>query len=82
LGALILKAKAIAVDDIPDAQRTDVATLLSLDVDWETFRGELTPAERALLRRYPEFGDLDNTVYDGVARARDAAAVHRQLVTE
>ena len=82
LGALILKTKAIAVDDVPDAQRTDVATLLSLDADWEGFRSEVTGNERELLRRYPEFGDPNDPVYDGIARSRDAAAVYRQLASE
>jgi hypothetical protein len=82
LGALILKLKAIAVDDVPDAQRSDVATLLSLDGDWEAFAQELTNAERALLRRYPEFADANHPAYVDVAHARDAAAVYRQLVGE
>ncbi len=82
LGALILKVKAITVDDVPEAQRTDVAILLSLEADWEVFAGELTAAERTLLRRYSEFADPENAVYEAVSRARDAAAAYRQLVSE
>jgi hypothetical protein len=79
LGAIILKFEAIAIDDVPDAQRADVAALLSLVSDVESLIDDLKPAERRLLQRYPEFGDAENPLYSDIARAREAAATYRQL---
>ncbi len=79
LGALLLKTEAIAVDDVPDAQRSDVGLLLSLVVDRDELRAQLKPVERELLRRHPEFGDPSSVRYQGVDRAREAAATYRRL---
>jgi len=75
-----LKTEAIAVDDVPDAQRSDVAVLLSLVANRDELREQLKPAERALLARYPEFGDPTSPPYRGLAEAREAAATYRRLV--
>jgi hypothetical protein len=79
VGAIILKLRAIAVDDVPDAQKSDVALLLSLIVRADEINRELTAAERRLLQRYPEFGDATSTPYTGIARSREAAATYRRL---
>lgn len=79
LGAILLKLEAIAVDDQPDAQRQDVAILLSLVTERDRITVEVKPGERRLLRRYPEFGDSESAVYRGIARAREAAVTYRRL---
>lgn len=79
LGAIILKVRAIAVDDQPAAQRSDVAILLSLVTERDRASAEITPGERRLLRRYSEFGDSESAVYRGLARAREAAVTYRRL---
>jgi hypothetical protein len=80
LGAIVLKVEAIAVDDVPDAQRSDVAVLLSLVLDRDELTAQLKPAERDLLTRYPEFGDPTRTPYADVGRAREGAATYRRMV--
>lgn len=82
LGAILLKAGAIAVDDVPDAQKVDLAVLLSLVVDRDELSAQLARGERQLLRRYPQFADPADPVYEGLARAREAAATYRRLVQE
>lgn len=79
-GAILLKAEAIGVDDAPEAQKSDVAVLLSLVVDRDELGTQLEPAERGLLERYPEFGDPSSPPYTGVVRAREGAATYRRLV--
>jgi hypothetical protein len=79
LGAILLKTEAIAVDDVPEAQRRDVGLLLSLVEDRDRLAGELTRAERRLLQRYPEFTDPASSAYEGLGAAREAAATYRRL---
>jgi hypothetical protein len=79
LGAIILKFEAIAVDDVPDAQKADVALLLSLVTDSDELMRDLSSAERRLVMRYPEFAEADSAVFAGVGRAREAATVYRRL---
>lgn len=79
LGAIILKLRAIAIDDVPEAQKADVALLLSLVNDVDELSRQLTPAEHRLLQHYPEFGDPDSAAYGGVDRSREAAATYRRL---
>lgn len=79
LGAIVLKVQAIAVDDQPAAQRSDVAILLALVTDRDQISADIMPRERRLLRRYPEFGDSESGVYRGLARAREAAVTFRRL---
>jgi hypothetical protein len=80
LGAIVIKFEAIAVDDVPDAQESDVASLLSLVTDRDELRAQLTRSERHLLQAYPAFEDPQSTPYADVARAREAAATYRRLV--
>lgn len=79
LGAILLKAEAIAVDDVPQAQKVDLAVLLSLVTDRDALAAQLTDGERRLLQRHPLFADPADSVYEGIRRARDAAATYRRL---
>jgi len=79
-GAIILKAEAISVDDVPDAQRQDVGLLLSLVPDREALKAQLSSGDRKLLRRYPEFADSASSLYRDITGAREAAATYRRLI--
>jgi hypothetical protein len=59
LGAILIKARAVEVDDAPEAQRGDLAFLLSLVRDPRALVGQLHGKERAWLRRRREL--LDRT---------------------
>ena len=50
LGAIVVKAAAISVDDIPRAQEQDLALLLSLVADPAELSAEMTKKDRARLR--------------------------------
>jgi hypothetical protein len=79
-GAIILKAEAISVDDVPEAQRQDVGLLLSLVPDREALKAQLTSSDRKVLRRYPEFADPASSLYRAITGAREAAATYRRLI--
>jgi len=79
LGSLLVKIRAIEVDDQPDAQRKDVAFLLSLIEDADPLAKDMNSQERQWLRRHPEFVDHESEVYRGIANASDAATVFRRL---
>ena len=50
LGAIIVKAAAISVDDLPRAQERDLALLLSLVADPAKMAAEMTRKDRTRLR--------------------------------
>jgi hypothetical protein len=50
LGAILLKARAVDVDDVPENQRTDLAVLLSFVEDPESMRRQLRGREAAWIR--------------------------------
>ena len=79
LGAILLKVRAIAVDDQPEAQRGDVAFLLSLVDDPDPLVFEISSSERRWLTRHPEFSDPDSPGYKGIPGAVDTATVFRRL---
>jgi hypothetical protein len=54
LGAILVKARAVDVDDVPEAQLQDLAFLLSLIRDPEKLRNELGGNEQIWLRRRVE----------------------------
>jgi hypothetical protein len=62
LGAILIKARAVEVDDVPDAQRHDVAFLCDLVGDPDPLADEITNAQRSWLRRRTELAD-PNSVY-------------------
>jgi len=80
LGAILVKVRAIDVDDEPEAQRSDVAFLLSLAGDPDEMARQCSPKEREWLRKYPCFEDPDDACWTGVAGADDGAIAYRRLV--
>ena len=54
LGAILLKARAVDVDDVPENQRSDLAVLLSFVNDPDELRSQLRGSERGWLRRRKE----------------------------
>jgi len=82
LGAILLKARAVAVDDVPENQRLDLALLLSLVGDVDQIRKDIWPSEKTWLRRRAEMGD-QNTGCWRFLRPDDAqrgVATFRQLI--
>ena len=57
LGAILVKARAVEVDDVPEAQLGDLAFLLSLVPDPRAFAEQLRRTERGWLRRRVELHD-------------------------
>lgn len=66
LGAILLKARAIGVDDVPESQRSDLAVLLSLVQDPESLAADLRGRERSWLRRHSEMDDARATSWRGL----------------
>lgn len=79
LGALLVKVRAIEVDDEPEAQRRDVAFLLSLIDDPDVLGADLSKTERGWLRRHACFADPAHDSYRGITDAVDAAIAFRRL---
>ncbi len=80
LGALLIKCRAVDVDDAPDNQRRDVALLLSLVDDPRAIAGQLHSGERApLLRRAEEMLDPHHPAWIGMPTAEDARRALRIL---
>lgn len=79
LGAILVKMRAIEVADQPDAQRRDVAFLLSLVEDPDPLAVDLSKSERGWLRRHPYFADPSSESYIGISDSDDAAISFRRL---
>jgi hypothetical protein len=79
LGAILIKTRAIAVDDLPANQRSDLAFLCSLVEDPDEFVSLITPTERGWLRRHPYFGDSRHMCWNGIVGAESGANVYRRL---
>jgi hypothetical protein len=82
LGAILIKTRAIEVDDVPDAQRTDVALLLELVEDPDFLRADVRRSEQSWLRRHEYFADPDHPQwlqFEANDRER-VALVYRRLV--
>ncbi|WP_419924343.1 hypothetical protein [Candidatus Poriferisocius sp.] len=73
LGAIICKAEAVDADDMPEAQRTDLALLLSMVDQPLMLANELTPKDRTRIRRRAEMSDPDQLAW----RALDAEGASR-----
>jgi hypothetical protein len=71
LGAIVGKAIAVEVDDLPEAQRLDLALLLSLVDDPIAMANQLTRKDRQRLRARSEMADADERAWaslpDGAA---------------
>jgi hypothetical protein len=77
-GAILLKARAVDVDDVPRAQLDDLAFLLSLLEDPEAVREEMSASELGWLRRRKELLDRDARPWRALDRPK-AAAGHAAL---
>jgi hypothetical protein len=80
LGAIVGKALAVRVDDVPEAQRLDLAFLLSLVDDPFTMAAQLTSTDRRRLRARRELADPEHRVWrllepNASSRARAALRV-------
>jgi len=80
LGAILIKARAIEVDDLPDAQREDLAFLLSLVGDPFSMAEELSANERRWLRRQADLLDAEARAWRSVDDADDGRAALRILI--
>jgi len=79
LGAILIKTRAIGVDDLPDNQRSDVAFLLSLVEDPDELARRCSSSERGWLRKHPYFGNPHHACWTGIIGAEDGAIVYRRL---
>lgn len=81
LGAILLKTRAVAVDDVPENQRIDLALLLSLVGDVAPLREELRQTEKSWLRRRAEMGRTGTACWRFFSRdeAQRGVATFRQL---
>jgi hypothetical protein len=80
LGAILIKVRAIEVDDTPEAQEMDVAFLLSLVDDPDVMSAELEGRERSWLHRHSKFEHPADDCYRGIPGRSAAATVYRRLV--
>jgi hypothetical protein len=82
LGSIIVKLRAIDVDDVPDAQRADVALLLGLVADPDDLVPQLTNRDRRVIRRHAYFGDPRDERWGGfhAADSEAVALVYRRLL--
>ena len=67
LGAMVGKAVAVDVDDVPDAQRQDLALLLSLVDDPIELADQLTKKDRQRLRARSEMAATDQRAWASLA---------------
>jgi hypothetical protein len=67
LGAILVKARAVEVDDAPAAQLGDVAFLLTLVPDPRALRDQLRGKEQSWLKRRRELLDRRATCWQGLA---------------
>ncbi len=68
LGAIVAKAVAVRVDDVPEAQRLDFAFLLSLVADPFALAERLDPTDRRRLRARGELVDAGHPVWRHLPR--------------
>lgn len=71
LGAILVKARAVAVSDRPEDQRRDLAFLLTLLEDPRSALGELRGGEGSWLRRRTELLDASHPAWSGLEAAED-----------
>ncbi len=81
LGAILVKVRAIEIDDVPNAQRADVALLLQLVDDPDRLRSDLTRTEKGWLRRHRYLADPADPHWDSFHAddPEQAALVFRRL---
>ncbi len=71
VGAILVKTRAIAVDDAKDSQGLDVAFLLTLVAEPERSASMLSSAEKGWLRKHPELDDPNRTWWRAQGNQRD-----------
>lgn len=81
LGAILLKARAVDVDDVPESQRSDLALLLGLVADPDALVREFRGDERQWLARRREMDDPAGAAWRGLEEAdvRRGVVALRQL---
>ena len=81
LGAIVGKALAVRVDDVPDAQRLDLVFLLSVVEDPFAMADELTKTDRRRLRARKELIDGDHPVWNALdVESQDRARAALRLL--
>jgi len=82
LGAIVGKAVAVEVDDVPDAQRSDLALLLSLVKDPLELADKLTRKDLRRLRSRSEMADRNQPAWTNLSEelADRGRAAYRLLV--
>lgn len=82
LGAILVKIRAIEKDDVPDAQRGDVALLLQLVDTPDELAKDLSRPEKRWLRRHQYFSDPTDPMWDRfhAGEPEISALVFRRLV--
>ncbi len=66
LGAILIKARAVDVDDVPRAQLSDLAFLLGLVEDPRALAGQLRGRERSWLRRRTDLLDRSHPAWESL----------------
>lgn len=83
LGAIICKASAVGVDDVPANQRTDLGLLLSLVDDPVAMSGQLSKSDRRRLRQRAEMADPHETAWSRLdARAAERGRAAYRLLCQ
>lgn len=80
LGAILVKARAIEVTDLPDAQREDLAFLLSLVGDPFAMAEELSDNERKWLKRQADLLDPGARAWRSIDDADDGRSALAILI--
>jgi len=76
---VLTSREPLAVDDLPENQRSDVAFLFTLVEDPDELASQISANERRWLRRHPYFGDPHDACWTGIIGAEDGAIVYRRL---
>ena len=82
LGAILVKVRAIEKDDLPDAQRQDVALLLQLVDDPDELAAALNNSERRWLKRHAYFANVNDDRWAAIEvdDPERAALAYRRLL--
>lgn len=79
LGAILVKARSIAVSNLPEAQRRDLAFLFSLVEDPFELASAMKRTEHKWLRRVPELSDPSSPLWRGLEGAESGANAYRVM---
>jgi hypothetical protein len=73
LGAILIKARAVAIDDVPENQRQDLAFLCSLVGDPRAMADELSSSQRRWLRQRQELLNPSAEAWQALGTGADDA---------